>query len=50
MPALGDENVSWLNVAVNNTLGMRGVEAIDDLDGEREHGFVIERLARDEML
>ncbi len=50
MAALGDKNVGGLDVAVNNALGMRGVQSIRDLNREREHGFVIQRPSRDEML
>ena len=34
--ALGDENVRGLDVAVNDSLGMRGVESVGDLDAETQ--------------
>jgi len=39
--ALGDEKVRRLDVAVDNTLGMRGVQPVGNLNGKREHSFVI---------
>ena len=36
VPALGDENVRGLDVAVDDAFGVRGVERIGNLDGERE--------------
>jgi hypothetical protein len=48
--ALGDEDIGGLDVAVDDSLGMGGVEAIGNFDGEREQGFVFERLAGDEVL
>ena len=32
MAALGDENISWLDVAVNDTFRVRGVQCVGDLD------------------
>ena len=36
MPALGDENIRGLDVAVNDVFGVRGVEGVGDFDGESE--------------
>jgi len=36
VPTLCHKNVRWLNVPVDNTLGMGDVEGISDLDGEGE--------------
>jgi len=46
----GHKNIRRLDVAVNNALGMCGVEAIGNFNGERERGLVIHRLAGDEVL
>ena len=48
--ALGDKNVCWLDVAMNDALGVRRVQPVGNLNGKREHGFVVQRLSRDEML
>jgi hypothetical protein len=47
--ALGNKDVGRLDVAVDDALGMRGVEAVGNLDGQREHGFVTQRLSADEV-
>src|ERR1700733_14536526 len=39
MPTLGDENVGWLDVAVNDAFGMRGIEGVGNFDSERENQF-----------
>ena len=36
--ALGDEDVRGLDVAMDDSLGVRGVEGVGDLDGERRAG------------
>ena len=41
--ARGDEDVGGLDVAVDDALGVGGVEGVGDFDGQREQGFVIER-------
>ena len=50
MSALGDENVSRLDVAVDNASGMGCVEGIGDLDTEREDGFQLHRAITDDVL
>ncbi len=41
VPALGDKDVGRLDVAVDDTLRMRGVQAIGDLNRKREQRFVL---------
>ena len=48
--ALGDENVGGLDIAMNDSLRVRGVESIGDFDGEIEKYVEIERVAADAML
>ena len=36
MAAFGNENVGWLDVAVNNTFGMRSVQRISDFHSKRK--------------
>ncbi len=50
MAALGYKNVGGFDVAVDDALRMRRVQSIGDLDGQRDHGFVIQGLARNQML
>jgi hypothetical protein len=47
--ALGHKNVGGLDVAVNNTLRMRGVQPIGNLNGKGEQSFCIERFPRNQM-
>jgi hypothetical protein len=35
--------LAGFDVALNDALGMCGVEAVSDLDGEREDGFEFQR-------
>src|SRR5579863_9574208 len=35
-PRVGDENIGWLDVAVNDPLGVRCIEGIGNRDGEVE--------------
>ena len=39
MPAPSDEDVGWLDVAVNDAFGVRGIEGVGDLDREREQVY-----------
>ena len=48
--ALGHKDVGGLDVAVDDALGMSGVQSVGNLDGQREHGFAIERLSANEVL
>src|SRR5262249_6145913 len=41
--ALGDENVRWLDVAMDDSFGMRGVERVGDLDAERKNRLQLHR-------
>ena len=50
MSAIGDEDVGGLDVAMDDALGVGGVEAVGDFDGEREQRFVFERTSGDELL
>ena len=43
VPALGDENVGGLDVAVNDPLAMSRVERIRDLDCQRKQQFQVQR-------
>src|SRR5262249_9408318 len=40
--SLGDEDVGWLDIAMDDALGMRGVEGVGNLKRKREQSFVIE--------
>ncbi len=50
MPALGDKNIRGLDVTVHDSLGVRGVEAVCNFNGESEHGIVIERFFGNQVL
>ena len=43
LSALGHENVCGLDVAVDDSLAVRGVERIGDFDAQADHGFGVER-------
>jgi len=48
--AFGYENVRGLNVAMNDALGVGGIEGVGGFESEGDDGFVIEGLAGDLML
>jgi hypothetical protein len=48
--APGDEQVGGLDVAVDNSGGMRCLERVGDLDGERQQSIDLEGLTADLML
>ena len=48
--ALCDKNICGFNIAVNNTLGVGGIEGIGNLDSEVEHLIGFHWPARDHML
>ncbi len=48
--ALGNKNIGGLDIAVDNALGMRGVESIGNLDGQRKEFFGFHRSPSDAML
>src|ERR1039458_1780753 len=50
MSALGDENVCWLDVPMNNTSSVSGVERVGDLDSQRQQGVNFQRTSRDAVL
>jgi hypothetical protein len=49
-PRLVTKMLAGFDVAVNHAFRMCGVEAVCDLDGEREDGFEFQRLSGDEVL
>src|SRR5205823_14281305 len=49
MAALGDKDVSRLNVSVNDALRVCGIERVSDFCCERKQAFGFERLATDKM-
>jgi hypothetical protein len=40
VPALGDENICWLDIAMNDASRVGGVECIGDFDGEGEQSVI----------
>ena len=50
MAALGDKNIRWFDVAMDDAFGVRGVEPVGYLDGQIEHGFDFHRPATDAVL
>jgi hypothetical protein len=38
LAARGHKNVGWFDVAMHDTLGVRGIQRVGDLDGEIEQG------------
>src|SRR6202171_6655995 len=49
-PALGDENVRRLEVAMHDALGMGRVERIGNLDSESQKRVIVERPSCDVVL
>ena len=49
MPAVGDENICRLNVAMHDALGMGRIERVGDLDGNRHQRLELERLVADHV-
>ncbi len=50
MATLGDEDVCRLDVAVDNTFSVSGVERVGDINCNRKQHFEIQRAARDAVL
>ena len=46
MPALGDEDVRGLDVAMNDAFGVRGIQRVGNLDGQVESSVSISRAGR----
>ncbi len=50
IPALGDENVRRLDVAVHDAFGMRRIQSVRDLDGEGQNQLRLHRMHADAVL
>src|SRR5580658_7222870 len=50
MTTLGDKDVRRLDVAVDDSFSMRGIEGIGNLDGKRENQFRFQRMPADAVL
>ena len=50
MPALGDEDIRRLDVAMHDSFGMSGIERVGNLDGQRKNELRLQRAARDAVL
>ena len=50
VPAIGHEKIRRLDVAMDNALGVRCVQSIGDLDGQREQRVQVERAPVDRVL
>jgi hypothetical protein len=48
--ALGDEDIGRLDVAVDDSFGMGGIEGVGDFDGECENQFGFQRTIADPVL
>ena len=49
LPALGDEDIRRLDVAVHNSAGVRRIESVRDLDPQFEQLFSLQRTALDHV-
>ena len=50
VPALGDENIRRLDIAVHDPLRMSGIESVGNFDGQRENQFRFQRTPADAVL
>ena len=50
VPALGDENVGGLDVAMDDAFAVRGIERVGDLDGQAEQHVHFQRATGDAVL
>ena len=50
MPAFGNENVRWLDIAVHHAFGMRGIQSVGYLNSQRQHGVDVQRSSTDLVL
>jgi len=50
MPPLRDEDVGELNIAVDNTFGVSGIERVGNLDSERKHRLQFHGTIPDQVL
>ena len=50
MAAFGDEEVRGLDVAMNDSFGMRGIEGVGDFDADIEQAFQFHRAIADAVL
>src|SRR5271169_4242455 len=50
LPALGDENVGGLDVAVDDSFAVGGIERVGNLNGDVEYGLSVQRAAGDAVL
>ena len=46
----GDENIRRLDIAMDDSSGVRGIEGIGDFNAQFEQGLKLKRLAADAML
>src|SRR5207249_8670226 len=49
MTSLGDEDVCWLDVAMNNSLRMRGVQCVGNFDGKINEALGFEWPCEDQV-
>ena len=50
LTAVGDEDVSWLDVAVDDTFGVRGIERVGNLQRQIDEAIVRQRFAADRLV